>query len=311
MLGLLWAACVVLVPFPIVRESQLPLSGKRVLVAAPRAVAAPLAAALIAAGARPLWSQVVVTEPLDEASLGQLDDALLRLTEYDLLLLLSRDAVDAVVQRGLLLSDSSEDVLRLMLRASGVELAALGPAALHLSATLGLAAGAVPVDPTPDGLAALLSALGTVRAGSRVLVPTARMRAPLCDSPVVRACIERLRADGCEVELVEAYGQRVAKADELQVERNLLLHEAGTVDAVCLCSALDAQGLALVLGAEAEAAAAPPPFVASVTDEAAEEAARTLVWRAGLVVAAGSPASEAEALVEGLEVHFGAGKLLF
>jgi len=161
---LLSAACAALVPFPIVRESQLPLSGKRVLVAAPRAVAAPLAAALINVGARPLWSQCVITEPLDEESLGELDDALLRLTEYDLLLLLSRDAVDAVVQRGLLLSDSSEDALRLMLRASDVEIAALGPAALHLSAALSLAADAVPVDATPDGLASVLSALGTVRA---------------------------------------------------------------------------------------------------------------------------------------------------
>ena len=373
---LISSACAALVPFPIVRESQLPLSGKRVLVAAPRAVAAPLAAALIAAGARPLWSQCVVTEPLDEESLGKLDDALLRLTEYDLLLLLSRDAVDAIVQRGLLLSDSSEDVLRLMLRASDVEIAALGPAALHLSATLKLPAGAVPVDPTPDGLAAVLSALGTVRAGSRVLVPTyadtcapeppycayglrapascalyvpvahgslargrhycayaprvpasgvpyiprtvapqvptARMVAPLCDSPVVRACIERLRADGCEVELVEAYGQRAAAAEGLQAECDSLRGAAGAVDAVCLCSALDAQGLALVLGAEAQAAAAaPPPFVAAVADEAAEEAARALGWRAGLVVKAGSPQGEAEALVEGLEAHFGAGKLLF
>ena len=167
---LLSAACAALVPFPIVRESQLPLSGKRVLVAAPRAVAAPLAAALINVGARPLWSQCVVTEPLDEESLGELDDALLRLTEYDLLLLLSRDAVDAVVQRGLLLSDSSEDALRLMLRASDVEIAAFGPAALHLSAALSLAADAVPVDATPDGLASVLSALGTVRAVT--LTPT-------------------------------------------------------------------------------------------------------------------------------------------
>ena len=56
--------------------------------------------------------------------------------------------------------------------ARDVEIAALGPAALHLSATLKLPAGAVPIDPTPDGLAAVLSALGTVRAGSRVRVPT-------------------------------------------------------------------------------------------------------------------------------------------
>ena len=84
---------------------------------------------------------------------------------------------------------------------------------------------------------------------------------------------------------------------------------------MCICSALDAQGLALVLSAateaEAEAGAAPTPFVAAVADEAAEEAARALGWEAGLVVKAGSPEGEAEALVEGLEAHFSAGKLLF
>ena len=84
---------------------------------------------------------------------------------------------------------------------------------------------------------------------------------------------------------------------------------------MCICSALDAQGLALAPSAEAEAeaeaAAAPTPFVAAVADEAAEEAARALGWEAGLVVKAGSPEGEAEALVEGLEAHFSAGKLLF
>ena len=84
---------------------------------------------------------------------------------------------------------------------------------------------------------------------------------------------------------------------------------------MCICSALDAQGLALVLSAEAEAeaeaGAAPTPFVAAVADEAAEEAARALGWEGGLVVKAGSPEGEAEALVEGLEAHFSAGKLLF
>ena len=84
---------------------------------------------------------------------------------------------------------------------------------------------------------------------------------------------------------------------------------------MCICSALDAQGLALALSAEAEAeaeaGAAPTPFVAAVADEAAEEAARALGWEAGLVVKAGSPEGEAEALVEGLEAHFSAGRLLF
>jgi len=56
--------------------------------------------------------------------------------------------------------------------------------------------------------------------------------------------------------------------------------------------------------------AEPDAWLASM-DEAAEEAARALGWEAGLVVKAGSPEGEAEALVEGLEAHFSAGKLLF
>ena len=169
--------CAALSPFPIVRESQLPLSRKRVLVAAAaRAEAAPLAAALIAAGATPHWCPTWVTEPLDEASLAPLDDAILRLAEFDLIALLSRDAVDSFVQRGLLISDSSDEVLRLMLRASGVEVAAMGPAALHLAATLGVTASAVPIEPTAAGLVAVLSAVSQLQAGTRVLVPTAAIR---------------------------------------------------------------------------------------------------------------------------------------
>ena len=67
-----------------------------------------------------------------------------------------------------------------------------------------------------------------------MLVPTSRMVAPLCDSPVVRACIARLRDDGCEVELVAAYRQRAAAAGPnpaaLQLECDLLRAEAGAVE---------------------------------------------------------------------------------
>ena len=67
-----------------------------------------------------------------------------------------------------------------------------------------------------------------------MLVPTARMAAPLCEAPVARACIERLREAGCELELVEAYRQRAAAAGPsaaaLRLECDLLRAEAGAVD---------------------------------------------------------------------------------
>ena len=44
---------------PQLRDSGLPLADKRVLVTSPRVDAAPLTAALVAAGARPLWYHLI------------------------------------------------------------------------------------------------------------------------------------------------------------------------------------------------------------------------------------------------------------
>ena len=314
MLGLVLLPSLASAFFPLVRESQLPLYGKRVLVAASRAEAAPLAAALITAGARPLWCEGAIAEPLDESSVGQLDDAMLRLTEYDLLLLLSRSAVDAIAQRGLLLSDSSTDALQLMLRASGIEVAAMAPTALHLSNTLGLSA-IVPADASADGLSAALAALGTLREGTKVLVPTAQLAPPLREAPNARACIERLRADGALVECVEAYALRPAGEAALAREAGgargaAWLHEG--FDAVCVGSALDAQGLAHSLGVPTEGASGgDAPFVVAVSAEADAASRELFGWEAGLVVSAGSPDGQATAIVDGLERHFSQGRLLF
>ena len=85
------------------RDSALPLSGKRVLLTSPRTDAAPLASALVLAGARPIWWPAVAVEPLDDYS--DLDDALMRLAEYDMLITLCPHSVDAIADRWLSLAD--------------------------------------------------------------------------------------------------------------------------------------------------------------------------------------------------------------
>ena len=118
------AALSMLSPFSMLRHSQLALADRRVLVTAPRIDAGPLAAALIQAGAHPLWRPTVRIAPLAEDAVGELDECIMRLSDYDVLLLSNRHALDAVVARGTALADGDSEVFRLMLRASAAEIAA-------------------------------------------------------------------------------------------------------------------------------------------------------------------------------------------
>eukprot|EP00962_Isochrysis_galbana_P058127 scaffold30946_cov90-Isochrysis_galbana.AAC.1 len=80
-------------PLPQLGDAVLPLAGKRVLVASPRVHAAPLTAALVDAGARPLWWPLVEVVPLQEGELEALDEVIMRLPEYTAVTFLSRHAV--------------------------------------------------------------------------------------------------------------------------------------------------------------------------------------------------------------------------
>jgi hypothetical protein len=80
-------------PLPQLGDAVLPLAGKRVLVASPRVYAAPLTAALVDAGARPLWWPLVEVTPLREGELEALDEVIMRLPEYTAVAFLSRHAV--------------------------------------------------------------------------------------------------------------------------------------------------------------------------------------------------------------------------
>ena len=199
------AASAALLDVALLRDSALPLSGKRILLAAPRTEAAPLASSLVLAGGRPLWCPGVRMEPLDEY--GELDDALMRLTEYDVLITLCRHSIDAIAARWLSLADGDLDVVKAMLDASSVELGAVGADALHMRRRLGVPATVVPIEPSATALADTLCDLGHVKPGARVLLACGHLEgAPGDELPAAAAsCLRQLRADGADAERVTTH----------------------------------------------------------------------------------------------------------
>lgn len=299
------AALSMLSPFSMLRHSQLALADRRVLVTAPRIDAGPLAAALIEAGAHPLWRPTVRIAPLAEDAVGELDECIMRLSDYDVLLLSNRHALDAVVARGTALADGDSEVFRLMLRASAAEIAATGPLSTRVQATLGTPATVVPFDSTPEGMATALSQL---RPEAAVLVP-----APTARSPELDALTAALEQSGASVTRTAAYelledvpSTSGAGGGQPCVELGLL--PAGQVDAICVGSAAEVRGLsnALVVAGFADVAL---PLVVAVGQEAAD-AAESAGLQIGVVVDERGGLGP-DAVVAALSAHFGAGRLLF
>ena len=300
------------------RDSALPLSNKRILVTAPRTEAAPLTSALVLAGARPLWCPATSIEPLDDYS--DLDDALMRLAEYDVLVVLCPHAIDAIAQRWLSLADGSADVVRAMLDASSLEIGALASDALHWRRRLGSPASVVPIEPSAKALADTLCDLGHAKAGARVLVATGRTTsgtttggdgdsAAIQYPEAVNTCVERLGLDGAEVDRVVTHtivASTAAAAAGESAELGLLSDKR--VDAICAGSAEELQALASSLGGDGNGGALPGVLVACGEETAA--CARELAPSDGVILALGGRAGP-DAVVEALEEQFGAGRLLF
>ena len=303
----LTAACLTLAPDLLVRESARPLSRKSILFATPRSEgASDLSAALVDAGARPLWCPALEHSPLDDAALGPLDEAVMRLAEYDVLCVVSRTAASVFGQRALQLADGDVGTQKLMLQASSVNVGAPGGVALYAGGALGAPATVAPDGDDLGKLAADLAELGLLGSGARVLVPAPRWREPLADPPALAAFLDALGAAGAAVDRVDAY-EAAPPADA-----------AGSLEARLLRGELGAAGLdACVFGSADEVHAlhagacggawppAMPPVVAAAGEAAA--AAEAL----GLDVAAVAPGADAPALVAALEDFLGAGKLLW
>jgi len=308
--GLLYTASL-LPPLGPVRESALPLAGKRVLLLSSRVDAAPFASRLVEAGARPIWCPAVRVDPLDDYS--DLDDALMRLAEYDVLVTFSTQSIDAIAGRFLSLADGSLDVVRAMLEASNVEIGALGSDALHMRGALGVPATIVPIEPSARALASTLADLGHVHPGARVLVASSQGCSPLIEPPEgIASFLAQLASSGAEVDRVPTHELRVTDDASRSAELGLLT--TSQIDAVIVTTLEEAA--AGVLGGE-HWPLDKPPLVVALGDDAAEatrEATREATsggsGAMGEVIELGARPGPAAAIAA-LEGHFGAGRLLF
>lgn len=155
-----FSATLALQPFSLLSHSQLVLADRRILVTAPRIEAGPLAAALIEAGARPIWYPTVRISPLSDGDLELLDDSLMRLAEFDVILLPTRHAIDAVALRGTKLADGDASVLTTMMEASCIDIATFGALSRHMTRELGLTASVVPFVSSFAGMVETLAQVG-------------------------------------------------------------------------------------------------------------------------------------------------------
>jgi uroporphyrinogen-III synthase len=246
-----------------------PLLGRRVAVTRPRERAAALVHALEALGASVLAAPAISVAPPE--SWDALDDALVRLLDFDWLALTSVSAVDAVAAR-LALHDALPAL---------PHVAVVGAATARAAQTRLGRVDCVPALHTADGLA---DALPRPR-GTRVLFPAAdRARDAL---PTV------LRARGAIVERVVAYRTLPAPPDALA---DCAAHaSAGTLDAVLLASPSAAQAMARACGAALRASDVRAPLLVCI-GPATARACEGL----GLRVAAVAAQPSDEALVRAL-----------
>ena len=290
----------------LVRESALPLAGKRVLLHSPRAEVAELASALVLAGARPIWCPLVRVNPLEDYA--ELDDALMRLAEYDVLIVLSTQSIDSLAERWLALADGNQELVGAMLDASSVEVGAVGTDAVHFRQALGVPPTVVPIEPSARALGATLADLGHVKPGAKVLVASALAMAPLGDPPSDAAgLLAQLEAYGADTDRVCTHALATTPPSEIAPELQLL--RDGLVDAVCVGSAEEAR---VVLGEEGWLPAGAPPLVVALGGAAAAAARDAAAGRDDAVdlLALGARTGE-RAIVDALEEHFGGGRLLF
>ncbi len=184
-----------------------PLSGRRVLVTRAEDQAGPFADALRQAGAVPVLASMIQLVP--PKSFREVDAALDRLGDYDVLLLTSANAArffgERAHARGIELGD---------LRASVV---CVGPATAEAAMRFKMPVHGIPVERfDAEGLLAELERRG-VPAGSRVLLPRSeKAREVLPDG---------LRARGCVVDAVTAYRNIAPDVDADWLRRQLAASE--------------------------------------------------------------------------------------
>jgi uroporphyrinogen III methyltransferase / synthase len=169
--------------------SELPLSGKCIVVTRPRHQARSLSEALGELGARVVVAPAIRIEP--PSDFGPLDRALSRLEEYDFVVFTSANGVDAVFERlsRLGLVGPSRD-------RSSVSFVAIGPATAESLRERGFEPALIPERFIAEEVFRALEARGEVR-GQSFLLPRADIAR--------EALPELLRAAGGKVDVVVAY----------------------------------------------------------------------------------------------------------
>ncbi len=182
--------------------SNLPLSGRRILVTRAAHQAGKLSEALRALGADPV--EVPVIEMRPPVSYDPLDRALLRLNQYDWLIFTSANAVRAVAERNAALGIA-------IAQPRSLKIAAVGSATASAALDAGFQITIVPESYVAESL---VQALRGQSLGKRIL---------LARAAIARDVIpDDLRAAGAEVDPVDAYRNAVPESAPEQLRQALV-----------------------------------------------------------------------------------------
>lgn len=224
--------------------SDRPLRDVRVAVTAPRPYLARLSAYLHDAEALPVSMSTISTRILLPGERDQLEEAILRLSEYDLVIFPSRNAIEAFSD--VLHSFALDGNGFLALRASGVKLAALGADSHCVRDSLQTTVDFISPDATPQGLVNLL-ADDIMWKPRSVLVPVPVVSG-LPEPPVVPDFLEALRNRiNCTVSPIPAYLTEPVSRHYISKEIDLLLQDDG-IAALIFSSTAEALALRAILG---------------------------------------------------------------
>lgn len=216
----------------------------RVLCTTPPVYATALSAILLQVQARPVHAPTVETERLEDDERAALEDAILRLSDYNLVVFLSRSAISvfAEVLNGLVEGDQEAGLLSL--RASAVSICAMGADAHAVREMLGVTTDIIPVKATPSGIVDALAA-DECWTGKKVLIPVPLVKG-MEEPPVVpdflREMTERVH---CEIASVPAYVTTPVARERLAVELDWL--DRTEVNAVVVSSCGEAYALRALL----------------------------------------------------------------
>lgn len=252
-----------------------PLFGKRVLVTRTAAQAGSFSTMLETVGAEAVSCPVI--EIIPPPSYTDLDAAIGRLAQTDILILTSANAVDAFFAR---LAACAKDVRDLY----GTTVAVIGPKTADALQRYGLQADLLADDFRAEGVIAQLTQHGV--AGKRILYPRAELARNIINS--------ELTAAGAKVDAPIAYSSRPPANGEMLRE----LLQAGEIDAITFTASSTVDNFITLLGDQHTKLIGTTPLfsIGPLTSET--------MARHNLNIAAESSPSTLEALIDSLTDYF-------